>query len=179
MRMNLASYCNARMCTLQIDCKQLVSLSQPAVSLSQTLCSYYNKKPCMLSILDTWGCMQYLFKSCSAIVTTSFCSVSLTRMHWHLVPQKIKQNYTKNYNALVYNINQKKQSFSQQGFFAKSLNNGLCDSHRWHIYINPQMHSKFKCIRSSPNAIFLATSTARMHLVNNNNPQMHTYAFGD
>ncbi len=46
------------------------------------------------------------------------------------------------------------------------------------IYVNPQMHSKFKCIRSSPNANCLA-STAPMHLVNNNNPQMHTYAFGD
>jgi hypothetical protein len=45
-------------------------------------------------------------------------------------------------------------------------------------YVNPQMHSKFKCIRSLPNAIFLV-STAQTHLVNNSNPQMHNYAFGD
>ncbi len=59
----------------------------------------------MLSIVDTWGRMQYFFKSCFAIVTTGFCSVSLMRMHWHKVPQEIKQSYTKNYDALVYNIN--------------------------------------------------------------------------
>jgi hypothetical protein len=34
----------------------------------------------MLSIVDTWGRMQYFFKSCLAIVATGFCSVSLTRM---------------------------------------------------------------------------------------------------
>ncbi len=70
----------------------------------------------MLSIVDTWGRIQHFFKSCYAIGTIGCCSVSLPRMHWHPVPQKIKQSYTKNYNALVYNINQAKQSFSQQGF---------------------------------------------------------------
>ncbi len=65
----------------------------------------------MWSIVDTWGRMQYFFESCSAIVTTGFCSVSLTRMHWHPDPQEIKQRYTKNYDALVYNINQARQSF--------------------------------------------------------------------
>ncbi len=76
----------------------------------------------MLSIVDTWGHMQYFFKSCFAIVTTSFCSVSLTRMHWHpVVPQEIKQSYTKNYNALVYTIKQARQSFSQQGFMPNRL----------------------------------------------------------
>ncbi len=79
--MNLPSDCNAHIHTLQVDCKQAVSLSQPAVSLSQPLCTYYNKKSHMWSIVDTWGRMQYFFKSCSAIVTTGFCSVSLTRMH--------------------------------------------------------------------------------------------------
>ncbi len=71
----------------------------------------------MLSIVDTWGCIQHFFKSCLAIVTMGFCSVSLTRMHWHPVPQKVKQSYTKNYNTLVYNINQARQSFSQWFFF--------------------------------------------------------------
>ncbi len=68
----------------------------------------------MLPIVDTWGHMQYFFKSCFAMVTTGFCSVSLTRMHWHLVPQEIKQSYTN--NALVYNINQARQSLSHQDF---------------------------------------------------------------
>ncbi len=70
----------------------------------------------MLSIVDTWGRIQHFFKSRFSIVTISFCSVSLIRMHWHPVPQKIKQSYTKNYDALVYNINQARQSFSQWGF---------------------------------------------------------------
>jgi hypothetical protein len=83
----------------------------------------------MLSIVDTWGCMQYFFKSFFAIVTTGVCSVKFTRIHWYLVPQEIKQCYTKNYNALVYNINQAMQSFSQWGF-AKSLNDNLFDSRR-------------------------------------------------
>jgi hypothetical protein len=75
----------------------------------------------MLPIIDTWGHIQYFFKSCFAIVTTSFCSASLTRMHWHPVPQEIKESYSKNYNALVYNINQARQPFSQQGFFPYCL----------------------------------------------------------
>ncbi len=75
----------------------------------------------MLSIVDTWRRIHHFFKSCFAIVTISFCSASLTRMHWHPVPQKIKQSYTKNYNALVYNINQVRQSFSQQGFMPNRL----------------------------------------------------------
>ncbi len=70
----------------------------------------------MLSTVDAWGRIQHFFKSCFAMVTIGFCSVSLTRMHWHLVPQKIKQSYTKNYDALVYNINQARQSCSQWGF---------------------------------------------------------------
>ncbi len=75
----------------------------------------------MLSIVDTWGRIQHFFMSCFAIVTINFCSVSLTRMHWHPVPQKIKQSYTKNYDALVYNINQARQSFSQWGFVPNRL----------------------------------------------------------
>jgi hypothetical protein len=72
----------------------------------------------MLSIVDTWGCIQHFFKSCIAILTIGSCSVSLTRMHWHLVPpQKIMQSYTKNY----HNINHARQSFSQQGFVPNCL----------------------------------------------------------
>ncbi len=117
MRMNLPSDCNARVRTLRVDCKQAVRLSQPAVILSQQLCTYHNEGSHILSIVDTWGCIQHFFKSWFAIIVTiGFCSVSLTRMHWHLVSQKIKQSYTKNYNALVCNINQARQSFSQWGF---------------------------------------------------------------
>jgi hypothetical protein len=79
--MNLPSAYNACTRTLQVECKQAMSLSQPAVSLSQPLSTYYNKGSHMLSIVNTGGHMQYFSKSCSAIVTTGFCSVSLTRMH--------------------------------------------------------------------------------------------------
>jgi hypothetical protein len=72
--MILPSDCNACPRTLQVDHKQ-------AMSLSQQLCTYYDKGSHMLSIVDTWGHLQHFFKSCFAIVTTSFCSVSLTRMH--------------------------------------------------------------------------------------------------
>ncbi len=95
--------------------KLWVSHSRPWFSYSN--CAHIiTKGSHMLSIVDTWGCIQHFFKSCFAIVTIGCCSVSLTRMQWHPVPQKIKQSYTKNYNALVYNINQARQSFSQQCF---------------------------------------------------------------
>ncbi len=130
MRMILPSDCNACICTLRVDCKQVVSLSQPAVNLSQPLCTYHNK---------TWGCIQHFFKSCFAIVTIGFCSVSLTRMHWYPVPQKIKQSYTKNYNALVYNINQARQSFSQWGFVPNHLMTA-CLIATDDVYIHHQCH---------------------------------------
>jgi hypothetical protein len=130
MRMILPSDCNAHMCTLWVDCKQAVSLSQLAVILSQPSCMYHYK---------TWGRIQHFFKSCFAIVTNSFCSVSLTRMHWHPVPQKIKQSYTKNYNALVYNINQARQFFSQQGFVPNRLMT-VCLIATDDVYIHHQCH---------------------------------------
>ncbi len=86
--MILLSDCNARLRTLRVDCKQ-------ALSRSQLLCTYHNKGSHMLSIVDTWGHMQYFLKSCFAKVTTGFCSVSLTRMDWHPVPKKMKQSYNK------------------------------------------------------------------------------------
>ncbi len=36
--------CHARIRTLRVGCKQAVSLSQPAVILSQPLCTYHNKR---------------------------------------------------------------------------------------------------------------------------------------
>ncbi len=121
MKMILPSDCNACIRTLWVDCKQAVSLSQLAMIISQPLCTYHNKRITYVVLVDTLGCIQHFFKFCFAIVTIGCCSVSLTRMHWHPVPQKIKQSYTKNYNALVYNINQAKQSFSQWGFMTNCL----------------------------------------------------------
>ncbi len=93
----------------------------------------------MLSIVDAWGCIKHFFKSYLAIVTIGFCSVSLIRMHWHPVPQKIKQSYTKNYDTLVYNINQARQSFSQQGFVPNCLMMA-CVIATDDVYIHHQCH---------------------------------------
>jgi hypothetical protein len=115
MRMILPSDCN---CGLIVS-KPWVSCSWQWFSHSH--CAHIiTKESHVLSIVDTWGRIQP-FKSCFSIVTIGCCSVSLTRMHRHPVPQKIQQNYTKNYNALVYNINQARQSFSQQGFLPNCL----------------------------------------------------------
>ncbi len=100
--------------------KPCVSHSQPWFSHSH--CAHIiTKGSHTLSIVDTWGCIQHFFKSCLAIVTIGCCSVSLRRVHWHPVPKKKKQSYTKNYNALVYNINQVRKSFSQQGSMPNRL----------------------------------------------------------
>ncbi len=93
----------------------------------------------MLSIVDTWGCIQHCFKSCLAIVTMGFCSVSLTRMHWHPVPQKKSKSYTKNYDTLVYNINQARQSFSRQGF-VPNCSMTACLVATDDVYIHNQCH---------------------------------------
>ncbi len=94
----------------------------------------------MLPIVDRWGGIQHFFKSCLvAIVTIGFCSVSLTRMHWYPLPQKIKQSYTKNYNTLVYNINQARQSCSQQGFVPNCLMTA-CLIATNDVYIHRQCH---------------------------------------
>jgi hypothetical protein len=103
---------------------------------SQLLCTYYNKCSHMLSIVDTWGCMQYFFKSCFAIRTTSFCSVSLTRMHWHLVPQQKKQSYTKAAMHWYTTSNRQGNIFPYEGF-CQIAQWWLVYSHRWCIYIPP------------------------------------------
>ncbi len=54
------------------------------------MCTHYNKGSHMLSIIDTWGHMNYFFKSGFVIATTGFSSVSLMQMNWCLVPQQIK-----------------------------------------------------------------------------------------
>ncbi len=118
--------------------KPWVSHSQPWFSHSH--CAHIiTKRSHMLSIVDTWGRIQHFFKSCFAIVTIGFCSVSLTRMHWHLVPQKIKQSYTKNYDALIYNINQTRQYFSQRGFVPNRLMTA-CLIATDDVYIHHQCH---------------------------------------
>jgi hypothetical protein len=129
MRMILPSDCNARLRTLRVDRKQNVSLLQP-------LCTYYNKGSHMLSIVDAWECMQYFFQSCFAIATTGNCSVSLTRMHWHPVPQQIKQSYTR---ATIhwYTTSTRRGNIFPDKVFAKSLDDGFFDSHRWCRYTPP------------------------------------------
>ncbi len=100
--------------------KPWVSHSRPWFSHSH--CAHIiTKGSHMSSIVDTWGHIQNFFKSCFAIVTIGCCSVSLSRMHWHRVPPKIKQSYTNNYDALVYNINQARKSFPQWGFMPNCL----------------------------------------------------------
>ncbi len=69
----------------------------------------------MLSIVNTWGHMQYFFKSCLVIAYTGLCSVSLMRMQWRPVPQQINAKLRNSYNALVYITNIFMQ-FAWQGF---------------------------------------------------------------
>ncbi len=122
--------------------KLWVSHSQPWFSHSH--CAHITTTGShMLSIVHTWGRIQHFLKSCFAIVTIGFCSVSLMRIHWHLIPQKIKQSYTKNYNALVYNINQVGQSFSPTRVYAKLLDVSLFDSHWWCICTPPVSTKNF------------------------------------
>ncbi len=124
-------------CGLNVS-KPWVSHSQPWFSHSH--CAHIiTTGSHMLTIVDTWGCIQHNFKSCLAIVTIGFYSVSLKRMHWHLVPQKIKQSYTKNYDALVHNINQARQSFSQQGF-VPNHSMTACSIATVDVYIHHQCH---------------------------------------
>ena len=138
MRMILPSDCNARIRTLRVDCKQAMSLSQLAVMLSQPVCTYHNNRIIYVIHTYTLGCIQHFFKSCFAIVTIGFCPVSLMRMHLHPVPQKIKQSYTKNYDALVYNVNQARQSISQQGFVPnRSMTASLIATDD--VYVGPQI----------------------------------------
>ncbi len=142
MRMILHSDCNAYAYTpCGVDCKQAMSLSQLAVILSQPLCTYHNNRITYVvhSWYDTWGRIQHFFHSCLAIVTIGFCSVSLMRMHWHPVPQKIKHSYTKNYDTLAYNINQARHSFSQQGFAPNCLMMA-CLIATDDVYIHHQCH---------------------------------------
>ncbi len=129
MRMILPSDCNARLRTLQVDRKQ-------AVSLTQWLYTYYNKGSQMLSIVDTWGCMQYFLKSCFAIATSGFCSVSLTRMHWHPFPQKIKQSYNRATMHWYTTSNRWGNVFPNKVFF-QITQWFIVYSHRWCIHIPP------------------------------------------
>ncbi len=139
MRMNLPSDYDAHIHKLPlIVSKPWVSHSWPWFSHSH--CAHIiTTGSHMLSTVDTWGRIQHLFKACLAKVTIGFCSVSLTRMHWHPVPQKIKQSYTKNYDTLVYNINHVRQSISQQGF-VPNCSMTACVIATDDVYITHQYH---------------------------------------
>jgi hypothetical protein len=84
----------------------------------------------MLSIIDTRGRIQHFFKSCFAIVTIACCSASLTRMHGHPVPQKIKQSYTKELQYTGIQHQPGETIFFPMRFCAKLLDDGLFDTHR-------------------------------------------------
>ncbi len=139
MRMILPSDCNARIHTLHVDCKEAVRTHSWPWFFHSHCAHIITTGSHMLSIVDTWGRIQHIFKSCLATVTIGFCSVSLTRMHWHPVPQKIKQIYTKNYDTLVCNINQARQSFSQWGFVPNCLMTA-CLIATDDVYIHHQCH---------------------------------------
>ncbi len=117
MRMILPSDCNSRIHTLRIDCKQAVSLSQPAMILSQPLCTYHNKR--ITYVVHSW----YMGAHSTLLLWVLLChsnhQLLFSQPHEDaltLGPPEKKQSYTKNYDALVSNINQARQSFSQWGF---------------------------------------------------------------
>ena len=68
----------------------------------------------MLSIVDTCGHIQHFFKSCLSDHRFLFSHPHKDALKPG--PPGNKQSYTKNYDTLVYNINQARQYFSQQGF---------------------------------------------------------------
>jgi hypothetical protein len=123
--------------TFRLQCMPMHPMVWLQASLESltALCPIY-QGPHMLSIVNTWGCMQYFVESCFAIVTTGFCSVSLTRMHWHPVPQQIKKSYTRA-TMHWYTKSNRWGIFFLARFFAKSLDDGLFDSHRWCTYTPP------------------------------------------
>ncbi len=90
----------------------------------------------MLSIVDTWGHIQHSFNSCFAIVTIGFCSVSLTRMHWHPVPQKLSK-VTLRITMPWYPTSTRRGNLFPNKVLSKLLDDGLFDSHRWCIYTPP------------------------------------------
>ncbi len=131
MRIILPSDCNA--CLRALNPNRLV-VSKPRVSHSRVHTPWWG--PLMLSIVDTWGCIQYFFESCFAIVTTSFYLVSLTKMHWHLVPQEIKKVTLELWCTGIQHQTGK-AIFFPRSFFAKLLDDSLIDSLRWCIYTPP------------------------------------------
>ena len=127
--------------TLRLQCRHTrpAGVTVSRLVLSQPLCTHQTTGSHMLSTVDTWGRIQHFFKVLISHITIGSCSVSLTRMNWHPVTQKIKQSYTKNYNTLVYNINQARQSFSQWGFVPNCLMTA-CLIATDDVYIHHQCH---------------------------------------
>jgi hypothetical protein len=87
--------------------------------------------------------MQYFFKSYLAIATTSYCSVSLMRMHRSPVPQKIKRNIN-SYSALVYTTNRQSIFFLTE-VCCQLLDDGSFASHK--MYIHNQCQQKDFALR--------------------------------
>ena len=94
----------------------------------------------MLSIVDTWGCIQHFFKVLISHITIGSCSVSLTRMHWHLVPPPKKCKVTLRTTMHWYTTSTRQGNlFSQQGFVSNCLMMA-CLIATDDVYIHHQCH---------------------------------------
>ncbi len=95
------------------------------MSLSELCATHLNTGSPMLSNVNTWGHMQYFFKSCLAIATTSLCSVRLMRMHWCLVLQNRWNAMLCNINSALVYITNGKAIVYWKSFFANRLMTAL------------------------------------------------------
>ncbi len=93
----------------------------------------------VLSIVDTWGRIQHFFKSCLAIVTIGFCSATLTRMHWHPVPQEISK-VTLRTTIHWYTTSTRQGNIFPMRFCAKLRSMMACLIATDDVYIHHQCH---------------------------------------
>jgi hypothetical protein len=75
----------------------------------------------MLSIVYTWGVHEMLFQVLPCHCHHQFLFSQPQEDALTPGPPENKASYTKNYDALVYNINQARQYFSQQGYLPNRL----------------------------------------------------------
>jgi hypothetical protein len=119
--------------------------SKPWVSHSH--CAHIiTKDHICCSLLIPGGRMKYFSKSWFAIVTTGFCSVSPRRMHWHPVPQEIKQSHARA-TMHWYTTSNRQGIFFTMRLFAKLLDDGLFDSHRWCMCTAPVSTKHFSLMK--------------------------------
>ncbi len=137
MRMILPSDCNACKGTLRVDCKLAVSLSQPAVILSQPLCTYQNKK--ITYVVHSWYMGAH-----STLLLVLLCHSD----HWLLFsqphedaltpsPPENKAKLHKELKCTGIQHQPGKAILFPTRIYAKSLDDGLFDGHRWRICTPP------------------------------------------